>query len=271
MQISKAAPQDIPQIKQLWNFHFAKENPGFFDFLMSFMSASDIYVAKEDEKVVSAVFTPTELEYAGNKGCYIYKPCVHPDYAGGEYITALIDFVIKDRQASGYSFRVMKYTDEETQAMRLSLGFDNIVTHRRCEIEIKRNIWQSADFDIITASRFRPSREKFCDEKIVHYTPDSYGRYTAFMYTRGGSTAESKGAYAVYYVEKGRLIVKEIFAQSTIHATQLLQAIRERTGIETATVFLPENSTLFLGEGKKESAYLVKGIKDDAYINLMFD
>jgi len=271
MQIGKAAPQDIPQIKQLWNFHFEKENPGFFDFLMSFMSTDDIYVVKENEKTVSAVFVPTELEYAGKKGYYLYNACTHPDCPGAEYIRLLTDYVIKDKQSSGYSFRVMKYTGEEMQTFRQSLGFDNIVTHRKCELEIKRNIWQSADFDIITASRFRPSREKFCDEKIVHYTSDSYGRYTAFMYTRGGSTAESKGAYAVYYVEKDRLIVKEIFAQSTIHATQLLQAIRERTGIEAATVFLPENSTLFLGEGKKEAAYLVKGIQDDVYINLMFD
>ncbi len=271
MQITKAAHQDIPQIKQLWNFHFEKENPGFFDFLLSVMPVDHIYVAKEEEKVVSVVFIPTELEYSGCKGYYLYNPCIHPDYTGGEYITALIDFVIKDRQASGYTFRVMKYAGEETQALRQSMGFDNIVTHRRCELEIKRNIWQSADFDIITASRFRSSREKFCEERIVHYTSDSYGRYTAFMYTRGGSTAESKGAYAVYFVEKGRLTVKEIFAQSTLYATQLLQAIRERTGIETATVFLPENSTLFLGEGRKETAYLVKGIQDDVYINLMFD
>ena len=49
MQIIKAAQQDIPQIKQLWNICFEKENIPFTDFALS---DADIYIVKENETVV---------------------------------------------------------------------------------------------------------------------------------------------------------------------------------------------------------------------------
>ena len=271
MQITKAAIQDIPQIKRLWNICFDKESKDYTDFFMSALSPDDFYVVKEDEIVVCAAVVPAQLEFNGCKGYYIYRVFTHPDYRHRKYATALVEYAMKDRCSSGCTFRIAPYTDEKTAEKLKTAGFDNIITQRRCQLEIKRNIWKNADFDIVTASRFRSVREKFSDEKIVHYTGRGYEVYTAFMYTCGGSTAESDTAYAVYYVEKDKLIVKEIFAQSVLYALNLLQAVRERTGIDTAVVYLSRDSTLFLGEGRKEPAFLTKGLPDDVYVNLMLD
>ncbi|MBR5521245.1 MAG: GNAT family N-acetyltransferase [Oscillospiraceae bacterium] len=271
MQITKAAIQDIPQIKQLWNFRFNNKNSAMFDFLMSVIKTEDIYIAKDGENLAAMVFVPAELEYNNQKGFYICTGCTAPEYADDECLAQLVEYVQEDRKNRNQTFCVMAAGDELLAAVARKTGFDGQISHRVFDIDIKKNIWQSADFDIITASRFRPSRENFCDEDIVHYTPDSYGRYTRYMYTSGGSTAENKGACAVYYTADTNLLVKEITAISTTHAMQLLQAIRERTGCETATVHLSENSSLFLGEGKNKLVFYTKGLPDDVYINLMFE
>ena len=82
---------------------------------------------------------------------------------------------------------------------------------------------------------------------------------------------ETENAYRVYFTENDRLVIKEIFAASTLHAMQLLQAVRERTGYESAQVLISDNSQLFLGEGTKEPVYLIRGLDEDVYVNLMFE
>ena len=271
MQISKAKDEYIPQAKQLWNSHFDNGTPGFCYFAFSLLKKDDIYIAVEDDKVIAMIMAITELEYKKQKGFYLYSACTHPDYEDSDVMQKLTEFALKDQDERGKSFCAVAPGSEEKFTFWQSMGFDKVVSMRKCEVEIKRNIWNSAEFDIITASRFRPAREKYGVENIVHYTQDSYGKYTRYMYTCGGSTAEMQNAYCVYFIENGQLVVKELLAQSTLHATQILQAVRERTGFEQATVYLSEDSTLFLGEGHKEKMYAVRGISDDVYINLMFE
>ncbi len=271
MEIFKLTDKYIPQTKALWNMNFDDGTPGFCDFLLSVIPADDIYIGVDDDKVVTMLMAATELEYKGKKGFYLYSACTHPDYRGRGYMKSLTECAVKNQAEKGRTFCVLQPATEELFDFWQKLGFDNIINRRNCEIEIKRNIWSGADFDIITANRFRPVREKLAADNIVHYTAKSYEKYTAYLYTAGGSTAESENAYAVYFIENGSLVVKELLADSTLYATKILQAIRERTGFETATVYLPESSTLFLGEGKKEKAYAVRGLSDEVYINLMFE
>lgn len=271
MQISTLKNEYIPQAKRLWNANFDDGTPGFCDFAFSIVANDDIYIVTEDDKVVSMLMAATDLEHKGRKGFYIYSACTDYAYRGKGFMRALTEYALKDQSERGKSFCVLCPANKKLFEFWEKMGFGNIVSLRKCEIDIKRNIWQSADFDIVTASRFKSVREKHTDENIIHYTSQSYERYTQYMYTCGGSTAESENAYAVYFVESGELIVKELFALSTVHASNLLRAIRERTGCEKATVYLSENSTLFLGEGEKVPVYAIRGLDEYAYVNLMFE
>ena len=271
MQYTTLTDQYVTQTKQLWNSHFDDGTPGFCDFLFELLNPEDIYIATENGNVISMLMACTELEYNGKKGFYLYSACTKPEYRGKGSMHGLVDFALEDQAEKGRVFCVLQPADSNLFDFWKGMGFENTVCLRKAEIEIKRNIWNKADFDIVTASRFRTVRRKHCEENMVHYPPKSYERYTAYMYTCGGSTAESENAYALYFIENDRLVVKEISALSTLHAMQLLQAIRERTGYETATVFLAGNSQLFIGEGKKQPTYLVKGLDEDIYINLMFE
>ena len=100
---------------------------------------------------------------------------------------------------------------------------------------------------------------------------EGYEKFTEYVYTEGGSTALSKNAYCLYFEDKEKIIVRDLFADSTPYALQLLQAVRERTGKEKAEIQLSQNSPLFLGEGKLTPHCLVKNLGKELYANLMFD
>ena len=72
MQILKATPQDITQVKNLWTQMFDDGTPGFCDFVFSSCKAEDIYIVKEDEKVVSMLISMADLQYKDKKGFYFY-------------------------------------------------------------------------------------------------------------------------------------------------------------------------------------------------------
>lgn len=271
MQLSTLTSRDIIRAKQLWASWFEDGTPGFCDMIFSLIPPEDIYILKDDGRVVSMLMVVAGLEYNGKKGFYIYSACTDREYTGKGCMSRLAEYALKDQSEKGYVFCVLQPADEKLFEFWKKQGFDKKVAMRKCVLDIKRNIWQSADFDIVTAARFRQVREKHTEEKILHYTPKGYEKYTQYMYTSFGSTAETPHAYRVYSTEFDKLVVKELMADSTLHAMQLLQAIRERTGYEQATVYLSANSNLFLGEGRQEDVYAVRNLDEDVYISLMFE
>ena len=268
MHILKATPQDIPQVKSLWTQMFDDGTAGFCDFVFSRCKAEDIYIVKEDEKVVSMLIAMADLVYKAQKGFYLYSACTVSEYRGKGYMHELVDFALADQARQGKNFCVLKPANEKLFSFWRSMGFDNVTQVRRVDVEIKKNIWTNAQFDIVTASRFKALRDKFCDENFIHYTSKGYENFAYSHYISGGSTVETDDAYGVYYVENGNMRFVELFATSTLNAVKLLQAAREKTGCETATVYLSPQSNLFLGEGEKINWCMVKGITDEIYVNL---
>ncbi len=271
MQLQTLTPEYTLQAKTLWNTHFDDGTPGFCDFLFDIVPMEDIYIAVEDGVPVAMLMAAAELEYKNKKGFYLYSACTAPAFRGRGVMRSLVSFALEQQATRGRLFCVLQPAAPALFDYWKEMGFTNTVYMRRAELEIKRNIWQKADFDIVTASRFRTVRGKHAEDTIVHYTPKSYERYAAYMYTCGGSTVETENAYRVYFTENDRLVIKEIFAASTLHAMQLLQAVRERTGHESAQVLISDNSQLFLGEGTKDPVYLIRGLDEDVYVNLMFE
>ena len=270
MVLKKAEKQDMAAVKRLWQSRFEDGTAGFADFVTERMGER-IYIAIEGDDIAAMLIAAATLEYSGRKGFYLYSACTAPSYRKKGYMKALTDFAIASEKENGASFCVLKPTNDELFDFWAKLGFTGTSSVREFTFDIKKNIWQSADFDIVTAGRFSAVREKFADENIVHYSKKDYELFTRYLYTFGGSTAENENAYAVYYIENDILQVKEIFARSTTHAIALLQAVRERTGCEKANICVPENSTLFLGEGSVKKRYAFTGLDDNAYINLMFE
>ncbi len=114
-------------------------------------------------------------------------------------------------------------------------------------------------------------RKEKCEMAYADFSSKGYEKFAEYIYSFGGSTAENKNGYCIYYVENNTLFVRELFSKRTIHAMELLEAIRERTGIEKARITLNDYSDLFLGEGTKKQHCLIKGLEKEVYANLMFD
>ncbi len=271
MQILKARKEHLPQIKALWIDVFDDGTEGFCNFIFSITNPKDIYIIIENDEVVSMLIAVTDIEYKEKKGFYLYSACTAKKYRNKGYMHELIEFAINDQKKQGKVFCVLQPASESLFDFYKKLGFDNVSELRKCNVDIKKNIWQTAEFDIMTASRFSSVRKKHYKENMIQYTSKSWEKFAEYLYTFGGSTAETENAYAVYYVDKGVLKIIELLADSSFYAMNLLQAISDKTGCEKAEIYLPRDSDLFIGEGKKQNRYAIRGLSECVYINLMFE
>ncbi|MEG3029715.1 MAG: GNAT family N-acetyltransferase [Oscillospiraceae bacterium] len=270
MRICNASREDLPQLKQMWQDIF-KDEADFCNFAFTLCDLDGIFVIKDGETPVAMLMAGMDVTAYGKKGYYVYGVCTKNEYRRQGCAGALLEYVDGVKARQGYDFAVTCPATPELFGYYERFGFTK-KTYRRCfSINIKRNLWASADFDTVTANKFKETREKFKEDEIVHFDPRAYEKFTEYVYKTGGSTVTSKDAYGIYYVEKDKLLVKELFANCTATAQTLLQAIRERTGIETAHIQLSQNSSLFLGEGKLTEYALLKGLDREVYANLMFD
>ena len=271
MQTRICRQEDTETVRKLWNDRFEDGTPGFADFLFSSLKNEDIYVAEDEGKVSAMLISMATLEYGNRKGFYLYSACTARGHENKGLMHRLVSFALEEERKKGRDFCVLVPGEESLYDFYAGLGFETVTYLRRAEIEIPKNIWQNADFDITTAGRFRQVRSRFTSEDIVHYSRADYRKYAQYLYSFGGSTAESSNAFAVYYEEGDTLIVKEMCALNTQYAMKLLQAIRERTGKERAVIYLDDDSELFLGEGKKIKYAMVYGLSKQPYVNLMFE
>ena len=270
MELCRALQTDLPQVKKLWMDIF-KDNENFTDFALSLCPCEDICLIKENGEIAAMAMAAADVEVCGKKGFYLYGVCTAEKYRGRGFAKQIIEYICKNKFENGYDFAITQPASESLFDFYEKLGFDKKTYLRKFTVNIKRNIWSTAEFDTVTASKFRQIRDKFSTDNIVHFTDKGYVKFTQYIYSEGGSTAVTDKGYCIYFEEKDRLKVRELFSKETVYAMELLQAIRERTGKETADIELSENSELFLGEGRLYPHAVLKNLDKSVYTNLMFD
>jgi len=270
MQICKAQKNDLPALKRMWTDIFG-DSDKFADFAVNICETEEIYLVKENDEIASMVVAGVDLAAYGKKGFYIYGLCTLPKYEGKGFATQLINYVCEHKFSDGYQFAVAQPAQQSLFDYYKKLGFDNTTYLRKGQINVKKNLWATASFDTVTASRFKEIRSKYAEDEIVHFSSKGYEKFAEYIYSEGGSTAENDGAYCLYFEASDKIVVRDLFAKSSHHALGLLQAVRERTGKEEFELQLSQNSQLFLGEGKLVPHCLVKNLNREVYANLMFD
>lgn len=270
MQICKADKKDLPVLKQMWTdiFH---DSDKFADFAVNICSTEEIYLVKENDEIASMVVAGIDLTVSGKKGFYIYGLCTLPKYEGKGFATQLMNYVCEQKFADGYQFSVAQPAQESLFDYYKKLGYNNVTYLRKGQITVKKNLWATADFDTVTAGRFKEIRSRYAEDDVLHFDAKGYEKFAEYIYSEGGSTAENDGAYCLYFEKGDTILVRDLFAKSSQHALKLLQAVRERTGKEIFEIQLSKNSQLFLGEGKITPHCVVKNLDKEVYANLMFD
>ncbi len=270
MILTTAKNEDIDYLKALWNTAFDDGTKGYCDFAFTLCDIENIYILKVEEKIVSMLMA-IEVFIKGEKGYYLYSACTDRNYRNKGYMKALIEFSYKDRIEKGDKFCITKPDNDTLFPFYEKVGFTKKTYLREFETVIKKNMWASAEFDILTSSRMKSMRKEKCEMAYADFSSKGYEKFAEYIYSFGGSTAENKNGYCIYYIENNKMFVRELFSKRTIHALELLEAIRERTGVERARISLNENSDLFLGEGVLRPYCLIRGIDEEVYANLMFD
>jgi GNAT superfamily N-acetyltransferase len=271
MILRTAASGDVARLKELWNENFDDGTPGFCDFIFSKIPPHDIFIADCDGERQSMVMAAAKLEFNGRSGTYFYSACTDEKHRGKGLMHKVIAFAEKNCRNRGDDFFILLPASDSLYDFYKDMGYNTVHYLRKANIPINKNIWQSSKFDITTANRFKEERDKFFKDKIVHYSNSDCEKFAEYLYTFGGSTAESDSAFAVYNEDFGKLNVKELLGKSSGRAISLLQSVRERTGYEEATIYLPYESEILLGEGEKVKYAASKGLDYDVYVNLMFE
>ena len=270
MQICKAETNDLPVLKQMWVDIFG-DSSRFAEFALNLCSTDEIYIVKENDEIASMTVAGVDLFACGKKGFYIYGLCTKPQFEGRGFAKHLVNYICETKLSSGYDFVLTQPATEKLFDFYRKLGFGGTTYLRKATVDIKRNLWATAEFDTVTAGRFKDIRNKFSEDEIVHFSAKGYEKFAEYVYSEGGSTAETKDAYCLYYENDDRITVRDLFAKSTRDAVVVLQAIRQRCGKETAEIQLSQNSPLFLGEGRLVPHCVVKNLNKEIYANLMFD
>ncbi len=270
MILTTAKKEDISILKSLWNEVFDDGTKGYCDFAFSLCDIENIYIAKENEDIVSMLMA-IDVFIDNEKGYYLYSALTKKEYRSKGYMKNLIEYSYKDRLEKGDKFCITQPANESLFSYYEKIGFNTKTYLREFEINIKKNLWATAEFDILTSSRMKNMRKEKCEMVYADFSSKGYEKFAEYIYSFGGSSAENKNGYCIFYVDNNTLIIRELFSKRTIHAMELLEAIRERTGIEKARISLNEYSDLFLGEGVKKAHCVIKGLEKQVYANLMFD
>ncbi len=270
MIITTAAAEDVAKIKEIWVDIFG-DSKEFADFAVNIGAVEEIYLIKENDEIAAMLTAGIDVFADGEKGFYIYGLATVPQYRGRGFAKQLVQYVCDKKLSEGYRFAITQPAQESLFDFYRSLGFSTTTYLRKCTVNIKRNLWATAAFDAVTASRFKQARDKYADDTVVHFSKAGYEKFAQYLYSEGGSTAETDKAYCVYFEKPDKIEVRDLFADCTFSATALLQAVRERTGKENAEIQLSQNSQLFLGEGKLVPHCAVKNLDKDLYANIMFD
>jgi ribosomal protein S18 acetylase RimI-like enzyme len=149
MTVTKASPQDIPEIMSLISAAVKKmiagglyqwdENYPNMDIITEDISAGSLFKISDKERIAGVVvlnqqyfpqYNDLKWEDEGGKFLIVHRLCVHPDYQGQGYSQKLMRFAEKHAKKSGYSsIRLDTYTsNKRALALYDSLNYRRVGT-----------------------------------------------------------------------------------------------------------------------------------------------
>lgn len=271
--VRTATEQDLPALSALWQQVFGDEPAYSARVMREFAGLDNVYL--DDEDGVSAMLTAIPVRLSGRPGAYFYAAATAPDKRGQGRMTALLSHARNAQMQKGRGFAVLVPASESLRGFYAARGFEPAFSLRTVRRTIRRNLWAVADFDTITGVRFSQVRRRFAPDAVQLPDAAMTGQILQ-LYSKGATTVETSRGYGIYFEEGDTLRFVELFADSDADAQLLLEAARDRTGCERATITLAGTSELFLGEGQARpygmaSFWAEKPELYQSYMNLMLE
>lgn len=261
--------EDCARLCQIWNQQMGLPAHQAEQILTQAAGLENVYLAQQDGEIL-AVLAVIPVSIQQMPGVYFYGAVELQQGA----LQGLAEYAKQQQLMHGKGFGVVA-AGNGLDTFWQQQGFEPYFTLRRLRRSIRRNLWAQAQFDSITAARFAQLREKYCPQAVAVQQP-AWVAQVMQMYSKGATTVETEHGYAVYFEKGETLEFVELFARSDYDAQFLMEAARERTGVEQAEITLPENSEICLGEGVREvcgmaNFWAVQPPADGGYMRLMLD
>lgn len=249
MNHRKAKEEDKAALSALWQAAFGDEQP-YIDFVFDrFAGLENTWLAEENGEVVASVCAvPILLKKL--PGVYIYGVNTRQDWRGKGVMSALMETVHREAKKAGRLFAVLVPASRSLFDYYAPMGYETMFYRRVVQRGIRANLWAVADFDTITAPRLAALREERMACDYLSFEKEAHAAMVQDLYTGGATTVETDCGYGVYFETRDTLIFKELLADGSAAAAQILEAARQKTGREQAEIYLPQYSDVFLGEGE---------------------
>ena len=275
MELRSAKNEDRDEFAKLWCADFG-DSVEYSDFVFdSFAGVDKIFLIEDSGEIIAAA-AAIPVTLANKNGVYLYGLNTKEANRGKGVMQSLIEGVHKKSLAQGYDFAVLIPASEKLFKYYEKFGYETKVRRRLIQLSIKNNLWAVAEFDTVTASRLTMLREKHINGSIVTLGDNHHNAMMADLYSGGATTIETEDGYGVFFEIRGVAVFKEFNAKSDSAARYILEAVRQKTRLEEAAIYVEELSELFLGQGDMLSYAMVSPLTDavipaDIYMGLMCD
>ena len=275
MELRIAINEDREEFATLWCAAFG-DSLEYSDFVFNDFAGKDKIFLVEDAGEIIAAAAAIPITLDSKKGVYLYGLNTREDCRGKGVMQSLIEGVHSYSLSQGFEFSVLIPATEKLFSYYEKFGYETKINRRLVQLNIKNNLWAVADFDTVTATRLSMLREKHIKGSIVTLVDNHHNAMMSDLYTGGATTIETADGYGVFFEIRGVAVFKEFSAKSDAAAIYILEAVRQKTRLEEAAIYIEETSELFLGQGEILPYAMVlqlteTRIASDIYMGLMCD
>lgn len=186
----------------------------------------------------------------GRKGIWFCGMSTAAEFRGQGLMSRLLDGCLRAFAASGFEFAVVIPETSRTAEQLHKLQFRDAFALRLLRRQLPRNLWARAEFDTMTARRLIDTR-MYYQPGCITLPQASMNEVVSQLYRRGATIVSNRRGYGIFYTKGDTMQFIELQADNDHSADILLQAAREHTGCDRASLILTETQSLYLGEGKR--------------------
>lgn len=253
--LRKATAQDVETLATLRAKAFSTDLQEARSWLQSIAGLDNVLVLErsgEDGEpgIPAAMLGAVPVECGHRRGVWFCGMLTRPELQGRGLMSRLLDTCLRAYAAGGYDFAVtVPESPRAGQALK-KLEFRNAFPLRLVRKPIEHNLRAVAEFDNMTVRRLIDARMRY-QPACITLPEATVTEMITRLYQKGMTIVSNKRGYGLFCQQKDVLQVMELQADNDHCADILLQAAREKTGAEYASILLAENQTLYLGAGKR--------------------
>lgn len=269
-----ASNEDSDKFCSVWHevfgdpIDFAKK---VFD---GFAGCEHVYVCEKDNDIV-AILCAIPVSLQNKSGHYYYGLATLPQHRGKRIMSDLMQYAQDDLSAKGSEFLCLIPASASLFDFYAERGYEKAFPVRFVDKTIKRNLWAQAQWDTLTVKALEELRSKYEPKRICFHEEEMIAVITD-LYCGGITIVSDDNSYGMFFTKGDTLEFIEFFAKDDRSAQHLLEAVRDRTGVENARLMLGANQEIFIGEGKITDYAMIKFLTkpfdvSESYMRLMMD